>query len=350
MMHSRGAPQAGVSLVELMVAVLIGSILMGAALSVFVESRATSQANQAVARLQENGVFAADEISRSLELAGYWGASSSTGLIGGRTIRTNGALGTASTLAAGTGNCTSTAGYPWYTDLSRPVEGFDTNGEPDGAEANDAFISCIPDSTYLGPAEGPAGASDILVVRYVEPEPVAVADLESNNVYIRSSPTGGQMFIGTTQPSGVSGSIYRLRAYAYYVSQFYENVGDGIPTLKRASLDDTGGLRTIPGATSPAVEDIVIPGIESFHVQFGIDTGGSGSANIYVNANSVAADQWDDVVAVRFWLIVRDEAAEKDFVNDASYTLPQRAFAPGGDAFRRVRISRTVQVRNIDRS
>lgn len=329
-----------------MVALVIGSVLIAGALAVFIDSRQTSRVNQIVARIQENGLFAADVISRSLELAGYWGENNNTNLVIGRTERTDGLVSTPSSLPSATDNCTSADGYQWYTDLERSVEGIDTDGSTDANDVS-SYATCIPDTTYLQPGDDAFGASDILVVRYVDPNPATT--LHADTVYVRSDPKQSRIFVGTTEPSGFGSAArsYELKAYAYYVSKFFEDPADGIPTLKRASLvAGTGSPRIVPG--SSAEEEIVIPGVESFQVQYGIDTDGDGSANQYVNAGSVQAAQWNDVVAVRFWLVVRAEASEPHFQNTATYRLPQADVTPS-DGFRRVRITRTVQVRNIER-
>ncbi|MBX9915610.1 MAG: PilW family protein [Pseudomonadaceae bacterium] len=63
--------QQGLSLVELMVALVLGLILMTGIIQVFLSSKQTYNANEAMARMQENGRFALDFMSRSARLAGY---------------------------------------------------------------------------------------------------------------------------------------------------------------------------------------------------------------------------------------------------------------------------------------
>lgn len=63
--------QLGLSLVELMVALVLGLVLMTGIIQVFLSSRQTYTANEAMARMQENGRFALEFISRSARLAGY---------------------------------------------------------------------------------------------------------------------------------------------------------------------------------------------------------------------------------------------------------------------------------------
>lgn len=63
--------QLGLSLVELMVAMALGLLLMTGVIQVFLSSRQTYAANEAMGRLQENGRFALEFIARSARLAGY---------------------------------------------------------------------------------------------------------------------------------------------------------------------------------------------------------------------------------------------------------------------------------------
>ena len=63
-------------MVELMVALLLGILLTGGTIQVFVSNRATYAFNEGFARLQENGRFALDTLSYHARLAGYLGCLS----------------------------------------------------------------------------------------------------------------------------------------------------------------------------------------------------------------------------------------------------------------------------------
>lgn len=63
--------QKGMSIVELLVAMALGLLLLGGILQVFLSSRQTYSANEAMGRMQENGRFALEFIARSARLAGY---------------------------------------------------------------------------------------------------------------------------------------------------------------------------------------------------------------------------------------------------------------------------------------
>lgn len=63
--------QRGLSLVELMVALVLSMILMAGFLQIFLSVRSTYATSEAASRLQENGRFALDFLSEHARLAGY---------------------------------------------------------------------------------------------------------------------------------------------------------------------------------------------------------------------------------------------------------------------------------------
>ena len=332
---SKSKSSRGAGLVELLIAMSIGLVLIAGALSVFINSRKTYNVNQDYARMLENGNFALDEISRSLQLAGYLGFSSQGGMVKGRTGDTT------FTPIGGTHSATSECETGWYADVSKRVEGLDDDNDPWGS-------TCILDSRY-------SANTDVLVVRYAEPEEVASGDLQADTVYLRADTLSAQLFVGTAEPSGfaINAENFRLRATAFYVSPFSLTIGDNIPALKKAELD-AGPIIDVPGA--PNAREIVAPGIENMQLQYGLTSGaGSASANEYRNAGNITNAEWSRVVSVRIWIIVRAEDLEKGFSNNTgTFRLPAGVFTPSkldapnaNDGYRRIALSRTVSLRNI---
>lgn len=70
--------QVGLSIVELLVALLISLLLMTGVVQVFMASRQTYATNEAASRLQENGRFALEFIAQSARHAGYVSAANNT--------------------------------------------------------------------------------------------------------------------------------------------------------------------------------------------------------------------------------------------------------------------------------
>ena len=65
--------QTGLTLLEIMIALLIGSFLLGGVLQIFIGSQQTYRMQQNLSRLQENGRFAIDFLAHDIRMASYWG-------------------------------------------------------------------------------------------------------------------------------------------------------------------------------------------------------------------------------------------------------------------------------------
>src|SRR5918994_6699828 len=73
--HMRVGRQAGFSVVELMVAMVISLLLLGGVVTVFTGSKRTYERLERLSRTQESGRFALDAIVRDIRSAGYMGCS-----------------------------------------------------------------------------------------------------------------------------------------------------------------------------------------------------------------------------------------------------------------------------------
>jgi type IV pilus assembly protein PilW len=76
--------QSGMTMVELLVALAIGSFLMIGAVQVYNQSRQAYVINDSIARVQETAQFAMDTIEADLRMASNWGQNSRASAINGR--------------------------------------------------------------------------------------------------------------------------------------------------------------------------------------------------------------------------------------------------------------------------
>lgn len=65
--------QYGMTLIEIMIALLIGAFLIGGVLEIFINSKQTYRMQDGLSRLQENGRFALDFIGQDIRMTSYWG-------------------------------------------------------------------------------------------------------------------------------------------------------------------------------------------------------------------------------------------------------------------------------------
>ena len=78
-MHiKKTAKQSGVTLVELLIAMLIGAFLVGGILQVFAGARQTYRVHDATSRMQEGGRMALEVLARDIRMADFWGCASNS--------------------------------------------------------------------------------------------------------------------------------------------------------------------------------------------------------------------------------------------------------------------------------
>lgn len=313
----------GLTLVEMMVALAIGSFLLIGAITVFVQSRATFRITDSVSRLQENARFVLDALEPDVRMAYYFGLTTRPEMIRGR-------AGPEDPVAfAVGGDCAPN----WSIHLDAAISG--TNNAYDW--------ECAP---YSGAGAQPG--TDTLVVRRAEEAPSSAAP---HRLHVQSARfQEGRLFLGEALPTGYSpetSQTHRLVVNGYYVSptSTLSTSDNRVPSLRVKTLID-----------GPRIEDReVLPGVEDFQVQFGIDTRPVGAPNRgavdrYVNPGDPLLDpsQYPDVrvLAVRIWLRLRSERPEAGFTDTQRYQYADRDDPPPNDGYRRMVVSKTIYLRN----
>ncbi len=324
----------GYSLVELMVALTIGLVLLLGVGAVFVTSRTTYEASETQARMVDDGRFIMQVLGNDLRMAGTWGRNSFTTLVDNRT---NGSFERQGALHLMDGDC----GALWYTNLDQVI--FATNGtDPDAAARNPFNATCVPDSSNW------LDETDMLVVRYALPAAIPDNATAPGVVYVRSAVGNSVLFIGTGDEDDVpnqpiNGTNHTLQTSIYYVADFTETPGDGLPSLHRITLN--------PGPQ--LVDEMIVPGVENLQVQVGYDTDEptpDGRANFYVNADNAEVN-WADpasltrVRSVRVWLLLRSQEVQQAVSGPGTYEMGGSTITPDGN-YKRLLLSGVYDIRN----
>ena len=315
----------GFSLVELMVALVITLILLAGIGQIFLSSKKSYTLQNSLARIQESGRYAMDMLTQDLRRAGYWGGNADIANITG----TQDQFKESGSCAANSTN--------WVRMLNKKVFGLnDTRGT----------YGCLP-ATTMPP-------HDILVTRFAAPWQVGgttTQSFEDDHFYLRSSLFEGRLFLGSEQASNtITAPAVRtseLVARAYFINPATNTAtdkcgGGAVPSLYRLGL--------VNG--TPTVEEIAY-GVEALQVQYGIDTDDDDSVDSYVNAAGPNDDMWDQIVAVRIWLLVRAECPDTGYTNSTIYSMPSSiagvdmpVTGPFDDSYRRKLYTSTVRLRN----
>lgn len=299
--------QRGLSLIELLVAVTIGGLLIFGATQVYVDSKRTYETNESAARLQETARYAMSVLEPDIRMSNYWGLVKGAGLITGQ------ASPEETQVAGDPTGC----GTNFTRHLLVSLSG--TNGS-----------TGFPCTSVA--AETPVTTSDTMTVRRAS---VAPSSGGATRLKICSTRVAGTVLTdSSTCTAPPAGQINDLIVNTYYISP--NSTGRaGYPALRRVVL-----------VSGPSFQDEeIIPGIEDMQIQFGIDpTGTSGRATRYVNPDDL--NDGEQVVSVRIWLLVRAENEEVGFRDERTYSYADRADYQPNDGFRRLLVSRTIQVRN----
>jgi type IV pilus assembly protein PilW len=384
--------QAGLSLIELMIAIALGMLVVAAVLAVYINVyRANNELAKANSQI-ENGRFAMQILENDVVHAGYWGiyvppfddlttldtVDPSTGYMPGTPIAApDPCLNPSSWAAASTSIGTST---DEDNLIGIPVQAY---------AATPAVCASV--------ITNPKSSTDVLVVRHVSTcsliwngtswtssDPNCEAD-NSSTMYFQAalcktqtSPpyvlAASASSFNTLRMDGQgancpSANLAEKRKYIsnlYYIRNYSVTPGDGIPTLMRSTF-----AGTLQQSAQPLVE-----GIEGFHVELGIDNvsssgGNTDYANVigwvdptnltsttnrgdgvpdsYVSCPSAGCTvaQLRDVVAVRIYVLARAKSPTTGYTDTKTYNLGSVTLGPFNDSYKRHVFSTTIRLKDV---
>lgn len=325
-------PQAGVGLIELMVALVIGLFLVAGAVTIYSQSRTTFRTTEAVARLQETARYAFDVLEPELRMANYWGFNSRATYINNRATATQGVPAVFSAREADIDIC----GNNWAINLDEYIGG-----------SNNGYFTVAAGCAAFN--NSPRAGADTVIIRRAEE--TAVDTLTANRIFIQTSRIQGTLFVPSSAcldatnaaciPEGYAPPQSRshgLLATAYYVAN--DSTGRaGFPSLRRKRLVAGTGSQI-----AQVQDEEIVPGVEDMQVRFGVDTNGDSNVDGYFNPGAVPAS--GAVMSATIWLRVRADEPEVGHVDNRAYQYADIAAVTPGDRFRRIVVSKTIQLRN----
>ena len=327
--------QWGVSLIELMVALVIGLFLILGAVTVFNQSRNTYRASEGVARLQEVGRLAMDVVETDLRMANFWGMSNRADYIVNR-------AGPGQPPPAAFSSTQQTNSAVCGT-TSAPSNYFVINLDEYIGGANNAYTLTCAANNYQG------GTDTLWLRRANSNQPAAMS---ATRIYLQTSRVQGTLFVpdaSCLNPSVQAcipadylppASLSReLEAHIYYVSSQSTNRND-VPALRRKRFANANGT-----AGQAFIDEEIVPGVEDLQVRFGVDVDGDTNIDQYVNPGAVPANA--RVVSAQVWLRIRAEERDFGFVDDTPYQYGDMA-APVtlNDNYRRIVVTKIIHIRN----
>lgn len=333
-MPGRPRHPAGFTLVELMVALAIGSVLLLALAAMFIGTSNSRNELDKSSRQIESGRYAMQVLSDEVRHAGYYGA-----------------LANAPTLPISVTSLPdpcSTSLTIVRQSIGLPLQGY--------AGAATAPITC------LGAVAGYKALSGVIVVRRADTT-VAIAAPTSPYFNIQASGCAGDSFAYvldsyaspgnfTVHSNASPGCLPLISAPLAKITPLYTRIffvstcsgtdcsaagADTVPTLKRIDI-------TADGVGAPTA---IVDGIEDIQFEYGIDSAGNdGTPDAYTGSPAFA--DWANAMAVRVYVLGRNVDPTPGYSDAKTYTLGPRSYTPSGAnvSYRRHAYSALVRLNN----
>ncbi|WP_394200155.1 PilW family protein [Shewanella waksmanii] len=310
--------QFGMSLVELMVAMVTSLFLAAGVFAMFNMSATNVTTTSQFSQLQESGRIALALIERDVTQLGFMADMTGTDfVVGNNTDVLAGAVAN-DCVGGGLNNATLPNNQPAHF---RRLWGYES-----GVSAQS--FACL---------NGVETGTDVLQIKRL----VGPSTLAPNNparYYVATTANQATFFTGAQAAPVITNA--RFWEYQHHI-YFIRSDGD-IPVLRRRTLSVNNGMNN---------EEQLVEGIENIRILYGFDNDGDDTADTYMPVQNVTNLMWDNelfqrLVSMRVFLLVRATEADRSYTNNTQYTLGDKTIAAPGDNFRRKVVSSTIVLEN----
>lgn len=354
---------AGLSLVELMVALTIGLIILTALVRLVSTSRSTYTLEEGLARVQESGRFAMEFLAQDIRMAGFAGCSANLSSSSVNNIVSPAADATSF-------NPNGIAGYK-YVGIT-------------GTSLTSDWSPAVP-ATYFSSGITPIAGTDVLVVQRADTLSTHLVEKEDkkdkkdddskeaelkiydtagpinqNDILMVSDCTNADIFKVSNDPKadgtgsekvtiahgsdsnttnklstayGNDAQIMKLVTRVYFIGR-RSNSASNPPALYRKELGNNGAL----------ADQELVEGVDVMRLAYGEDTDNDRSVNIYRNPSSVS--NWRKVLSIRAGLLVATTSNVDQAADTRTYDLAGTTVGPYNDSKRRRAFNSVIQLRN----
>ena len=310
--------ERGLTLIEVMIAMLLVLIASAGALAVIARGQAAQRTGEAVARLEETTDAAFSILIDELRMAGYLGLTApGSPVIGASPI------GSAEVPElAVAGGCGDSLAH----DLSTVITA------ADGAFRIDAGT---PLRCSAGPYGRVVAGSDTLTIRRAS---AAATAAEGGRLQLETSLRAARLMTDGIARLGDAGRVHDLEVSVFYVCAD-SSAQRGLPSLRRKRL--VGGSR-------PAFQDEeLVTGVEDLQIEVGLDdTADLDSAvDRWITAARIPAGATPR--AVRLWIRAGSDLPENPAIDLPTLAYSNRDEPATASRYRRKLSSRIVELRNL---
>lgn len=326
--QSMPSSMAGLSLIELLIAMVLGLTLATGVVQIYVGTSTTERSQMARLHIQENGRFALNFLANEIRMAGYLGC---LGSMEGNAANDTLDHPVNSTMQPGFGvqgwEADGTAPGEIANSVNNVATIASTNAEWTGnafAGFNIPTVQAVPNSDILRLWGGVGNASvvsnidnsgadpvittttdagvavnDFLIISdceqvdFVQACDVVNAGVVTTITLTTGCPMGNvaSAFVTSTAPA----ELIRLQGSLFYVGK-RDNDASNPPSLFRATLDTDGTI---------AAPQEMVEGVESMQLLYGVNVDQDVRATVDAWVTAEDVFDWDEVIAIRINLLMQ---------------------------------------------
>ncbi|MDH5327560.1 MAG: PilW family protein [Gammaproteobacteria bacterium] len=278
--------ESGLSLIELMVAMVLGLLVTGAIGTLFIQNKISYKQSDEIGYIQDNGRYALKALVNELEMVHFWGGYTDPALIKPEgTISLHSCQPTTEASVTGRAdNGTATYSLMYYKQFA-------------GAEAK---FGCVAGDYKVSPV-----ASDFLRTKRVKGEEFTGTHVAGQMYFRTDYSTIRHTYIAPQDMSAYPGKDWEYKEHLFYIDQNHQ--------LVRQTM--------IPGSSStPSMRrDVLVEGIEYFHIVFGLDTDKDGFVDTHKSGNLTTDLRY--AISAQVYVLARSKRAVDGYTNAKSYQL-----------------------------
>lgn len=377
--------QAGFTLVELMISLVIGLFIVLALVTLLINVNRNNSELTKTNRVIENGRIALQLLQEDLSHTGFWG---------GHIPQFDDLAATVAPADVPTDVPDPCLPFtaPWTAAHRTNLVGISAQGYGIGSPVPSPSVPVCA-SAPTGVINSPKANTDVLVVNHAETCAAGVAGcapLTQGALYVQPSRCSSDtttFSLDQYDPATFHGSalalhnrdcgvasfvdVRKLVSNLYYVRDYAVTPGDGIPTLMRSEFGVTAGVP----ARQPA--QALIEGVEGFRIEFGIDSVSDSGGPVtqtaavvwanpgnktsptnrgdgipdgsYVHCGSAGCSwqQLINAVAVKVYVLIRSENTTPGYIDSKAYNLGGATLGPFADGYKRHLFSLTIRLTNV---
>lgn len=348
--------QNGLSLIELMIAMLIGVLMLTAAIGLLVSNKRIYKEQNEIGRLQENARFAIQILTNDIRMTGYSGCADDLTLVTNASTNSGTATNLHSFTSPIEGINGKTGSSTWSPSTSNEEQSNISNGTD---SITLRFLDPIPNQINFTSGSSMASVTAAIPVTCTNSigttencstdhitanENIAITDCGTGDIFVATGSTANTITHGSTLSKTYddSAQISRYITTRYYIgtSSNTNYTGDNVPALFRYT-----------SVAGTATRQELIEGVERMEILYGVDTNDDSVPDSYLAAGATGLTtvaQWSNVISVRISLLVRTINENFNINEDTNtYTLlDAAAYNPADEHLRRRVYTTTVQIRN----